>query len=127
MVPEAGRPAAPREALHGESAEEGRERAREVWVCPRLLSPRGDQGGLWCSGWLASASCTELLCPGQSSFLDSSRPLLGADGLASLSLWPACNLPGGPLSRDMQEQPLGRLGVFQSSAWPSGVLEDSAA
>lgn len=36
---------------------------------------------------------------------------------------PAC----GPLSRDMQERPLGRPGVFRSSARPSGVWEDSAA
>lgn len=101
----------------GESAEEGRERAQGVWARPRLPRPRGAGGA-----WVGSRMPLARSCRAQGS-----PPSWTADGLAPLSLWPACNLPGGPLSRDRQERPLGRLGVFRSSAWPSGVLEDSAA
>lgn len=66
MVPRAGRP-------RGESAEEGRECARRSGPV-RASAARGDQGGPRCSGRLPHAPCTELPCPGPSSFLDSSRP-----------------------------------------------------
>lgn len=105
------------QGLCGESAEEGRERAQGVWARPRLPRPRGAGGA-----WVGSRMPLARSCRAQGS-----PPSWTADGLAPLSLWPACNLPGGPLSRDRQERPLGRLGVFRSSAWPSGVLEDSAA
>lgn len=50
----------------------GRQRA-----CPGGLGPSAPpvtQGRRWGVGWLAHASCTELPCPGQPSFLDSRRP-----------------------------------------------------
>lgn len=93
MVPRAGRPAAPREAAWGERG--GRQRVcPEVWARPRLRGP-GRPGRSAVLGPAPACSLHGAAVP-RTVLLPGQQPaLLGADGLASLSLWPACDLPAG--------------------------------